>query len=55
MVNSNKLLKSLGIAAVLGFAAFMLSGNGLSWVMAAGIFYYEFMVKADSPRGSKKA
>lgn len=54
MVDSNKLLKSLGIAAVLGLAAFMLSGNGLSWVMAAGIFYYEFMVKAD-PRGSKKA
>jgi hypothetical protein len=44
-MDSNKFLRSLAVAAILGFASFLLSGHALSWVMAAGIFYYEFMVR----------
>ena len=38
-------LKSLGLAALFGFVGFFLSGSALSWVLATGIFYYEFVMR----------
>ncbi len=56
-MDGKRLAKSVAIAAVLGFASFLLSGNGLSWVLAVGVFYYDFMVRgqgSSGARGSKK-
>jgi hypothetical protein len=46
-----RFLKSLGLAALFGFASFLLSGSELSWILATGIFYYEFVVKGDQHFG----
>jgi hypothetical protein len=40
-----KFLRALGLSALFGFVAFILSGSEISWILATGIFYYEFVVK----------
>lgn len=38
--------RALLISGVLGSVAFWLSGwNNLSWILAAGIFYYDFAIR----------
>ena len=45
MFDTNRFVKSLVFSAVLGFASFLLSAHPLSWVLAIGVFYYDFMVR----------
>lgn len=46
-----RFLKSFGIAAVLGFVAFILSAHDLSGILSTaifvGIFYYDFFIRKD--------
>lgn len=53
MFDARRFGKSLVLAAVLGFAAFMLSASGLSWVLAAGVFYYDYVVRKDMETSGK--
>lgn len=34
--------RSVGIAAIIGFAGFLLSASPLSWLLSAGVFYWDF-------------
>jgi len=34
--------RSVGIAALIGFAGFLLSAHPLSWLLATGVFYWDF-------------
>ncbi len=34
--------RSVLISAVIGFASFLLSADPLSWLLATGVFYYDF-------------
>jgi len=47
---AGKLVRSALIATVLGTVAFLLSGSELSGVLAAAIFYNEYLVRSDTRR-----
>lgn len=50
----HRFLKSFGIAAILGFASFILSAHDLSGILSTavfvGIFYYDFFIRRESGR-----
>ncbi len=39
-------LRSLGVAALVGFVGFLLSASPLSWVLSAGVFYHQLFVRS---------
>ena len=52
-----RFLKSFGVAAILGFVAFILSAHDLSGILSTaifiGIFYYDFFIRKDDFRRIK--
>lgn len=46
--------RSVAIAAVIGFASFILSAHPLSWLLATGVFYYDFWGREQTSWSPKK-
>lgn len=49
-----RLVRSFLIAAGLGLVAFLLSRSELSWLLAAAIFYNEYVVQSGTKPVSKR-
>jgi hypothetical protein len=49
-----KLVRSLMIAAFMGYVAYLLSRSELSWVLASAIFYNEYIVQPNSTPVSRR-
>ena len=46
-VQRRSLPRSVGIAALFGFVGFLLSASPLSWILATGIFYHQYVMKME--------